>query len=161
MRILKNILAISALAVASFAPSGAVQAQEQRAAADPYTLCSFYPQAAACEAVYQEALKDDSRPSSRSIRDAFNLYARYLKNPGALTDQDRAWLASNAISLPADLGEADLGGLHNVINDPALTKDATLHTNAVKNFISRAVEAEIFCGLNICGESRLNGTSGA
>ena len=122
---------------------------EAQPAAELYTLCSFYPQGAPCEAVYQEALKDQSAPPARSVRDAFNYYARYLKPPAQFTDADRAWLTDNQITLP-DLSEANLGGLHNVINDPALAGDSAARRNAANNFISRALEAELYCGFNSC-----------
>ena len=150
MRILKVFPAISAL-VALGLPS-AVRAQEMPPA-DPYTLCSFYPQGASCEAVYQQALKNESLPAARSVRDAFNSYARYLKPPGALSEQDRAWLQDNQIRLPDDLSPADLGGLHNVIADSALANDAAARRNAVNNFISRALAAELFCGFNKCTDT--------
>jgi hypothetical protein len=149
---LKVFTAIFAVLALNGGPSSRALAQGT-VTTDPYTLCSFYPQGAPCEAVYQQALKNDSLPAARSVRDAFNFYARYLKTPGALTDQDRAWLQSSGIRLPADLTEANLGGLHNVINDPALANDGAARSNAVNNFISRAVEAEIFCGLNKCGNA--------
>ena len=114
-----------------------------------YTLCSFYPQGAPCEAVYQQALKDQSAPAARSVRDAFTYYARYLKTPAQFGDADRAWLADNQINMP-DLNQANLNGLHNVINDPELAPDAAAHRAAVNNFISRALEAELYCGFNSC-----------
>jgi hypothetical protein len=119
--------------------------------ADPYTFCSFYPQGAPCGQVYQQALKDNSSPAAGSVRDAFGSYARYLKPPASLGDQDRAWLKNNDITEPG-LTQANLGGLHNVINDPTLTKDPASQRAAVNNFITRALEAELFCGFNNCGD---------
>ena len=60
---------------------------------DLFSLCSFYPQGAPCPAIYQQALKDQANPASRSVRDAVTYYARYLKTPASFTDQDRAWLS--------------------------------------------------------------------
>jgi hypothetical protein len=119
---------------------------------DLFSLCSFYPQGAPCPAVYQQALKDEANPASRSVRDAVTYYARYLKTPASFTDQDRAWLKDNAITLP-DLNQANMGGLHNVIADPALANNAGARRDAVNNYISRALEAELFCGFNKCGDT--------
>ncbi|HWY60561.1 MAG TPA: hypothetical protein VNW15_01540 [Rhizomicrobium sp.] len=125
---------------------------QNSAAPDPYTLCAFYPQASSCGQVYQQALTDTT-PASGAVRDAFRYYARYLTNPApALTDQDRAYLTANDIDLPSDLVASDLGGLHNVINDPELAADAEARSRAVNNFINRAVEAEIYCGLSSCAD---------
>ena len=66
-------------------------------------------------------------------------------------------MQDNQIELPLDLNAQDLGGLHNVINDPAL-KDGDAKVIAVQNFLSRAVQAELYCGLNGC--SQLQGTTG-
>jgi hypothetical protein len=119
---------------------------------DLFTLCSFYPQGAPCAAVYQQALKDETNPAAHSVRDAVTYYSRYLKNPASFTDQDRAWLKENNITLP-DLDQANMGGLHNVIADPALANNAGARRDAVNNYISRALEAELYCGFNKCGDS--------
>ena len=144
----------AALALLLALPPLAAQAQSngsEDASTNPYTICAFYPQAAACPAVYQRALKDNDDPAARSVRDAFQFYGRYLKPPAAgLTHQDKAYLASAGIDLPADLDAGDLGGLHNVINDPELASDALARNQAVNGFINRALEAELYCGLNRC-----------
>ena len=68
--------------------------------------------------------------------------------PG-LTPDDRKYLADNHIKLPFDLNAENLGGLHNVINDPALSNPQSREM-AVQAFLSRAVQAELYCGLNGC-----------
>ena len=125
------------------------QTTTQTTPTDLFSLCSFYPQGAPCPAVYQQALKDNTSPASRSVRDAVTYYSRYLKNPASFTDQDRAWLKDNSITLP-DLNQTNMDGLHNVIADPALANDAGARRDAVNNYISRALEAELFCGFNTC-----------
>jgi hypothetical protein len=113
-----------------------------------YTQCSFHPQGPGCPAAYQKALKDDS-PDAAAVRDAFRYYARYLgTDNGGLTDADRQRLKQDGITLPKGLDAADLAGLHNVTNDPGLAADT--RPAAVNNFLNRAVEAELYCGLNTC-----------
>jgi hypothetical protein len=117
---------------------------------DLYSHCTFYPQAPVCEKVYQQALTDPS-PGARSVQAAYLGYARYLKNAnGSLTDEDRQYLQRNFIDVPDGLSLQDIGGLHNVINDPALQNDPDARVAAVNNFINRAIEAELYCGLNSC-----------
>ena len=135
------------LGAIALALPGLVQAQT--VAPDPYTPCVFYPQAKTCEAVYQQALKDTS-PAAQSVRESYEKYGRYVKTPApGLTPDDRKYLADNQIELPFDLNAENLGGLHNVINDPALANPQSRET-AVQAFLSRAVQAELYCGLNAC-----------
>jgi len=113
-----------------------------------YTHCSFRPQDAECAEVHQAALKDQSTAAT-SVRDAFTYYARYLAMPPAsLTDADRRFLKDNGIALPMDLDAANLSGLHHVIQDPALSGEAL--RAAVTNYLSRAVQAELYCAFNAC-----------
>lgn len=117
---------------------------------DPYTLCAFHPQSAPCEQLNRQ-IEKETAPQAQAVRQAWLGYARYLKNPAAaLTGQDHIWLQENGISPPVDLSDDDLSGLHYVLADMAL-KDTADRRNAVNNFISRAREAEIFCGFNTCG----------
>lgn len=151
MRLSRALLALTALA----ALAGPARAANEPPAAQDYTLCAFYPQAASCNAVYQHALTD-TNPASGAVRDAFRFYGRYLQTPSSgLSDQDKAYLKDNAIALPYDggngnLNPVNLSGLHNVINDPALAGDASARRQAVTNFVSRALQAELFCGLSKC-----------
>ncbi len=143
-----QILGPAALALL---PAGLAMAQSP--APDPYVPCTFYPQAPACEAVYRQALKDAS-PAAQSVKDAYEKYGRYVKTAASgLTQDDRKFLQDNQIELPLDLNAQDLGGLHNVINDPGL-KDRDTKMIAVQNFLSRAVQAELYCGLSGCGPSQ-------
>lgn len=118
---------------------------------DAYSACSFYPQGAGCDQVYQRALKDSSLEAA-PVREAFQKYARYLKMPSSgLDDQDRRWLKDNHIRLPA-LDAADLAGLHNLLHDDTL-KNGDEKQAAANNFIAHAVQAELYCRLNSCGTS--------
>ena len=115
-----------------------------------YIHCSFRPQDAGCAEAHQAALKDES-PAAQSVRDAFTYYARYLAMPAAsLTDGDRAYLKADGIALPADLDASNLSGLHHVIVDQALSGEA--RHMAVVNYLSRAVQAELYCAFNACGK---------
>jgi len=112
-------------------------------------VCIFAPDPARCEPVYRQALKDSS-PESISVREAYERYAKYLKDPhNTLSDADRKFIKANAIDMPDDLTPAQLSGLHNVINDRA-TGGAEDHKAAVVNFLLRAGEANIYCGLDNC-----------
>lgn len=116
---------------------------------DPDTACYFYPQGPGCEQVYQRALKD-AGPVAISVRDAFEKYARYLRDQrGGLTEEDRHFLKENDITLPFELNGANQAGLHNVINDPAL-RNPVMRRSAVTRFIGHAVQAELYCGTTGC-----------
>ena len=116
---------------------------------DPYVRCSFYPQGAGCEQVYKQASRDTS-PGAASVRNAFEHYARYLKPENAgLTEDDKSFLAKNEIRY-FELNRENLAGLHNVINDPVLAKDAERRRVEVNAFIARAVQAELYCGTSGC-----------
>jgi hypothetical protein len=148
MRISRFFLAFVAACPALFA--GAAEAQS----ADVYTMCAFYPQGEPCAALYQQVLKNSEPPPAFAVKQAFEGYARYLEtSSGApaqgLTDQDRQYLAANSMAVPDDLNAANQAGLHNVINDAALTGDAK--QRAVSNFIGRARQAELYCHFNSCG----------
>lgn len=125
---------------------------------DRYVLCTFRPQASACEAVYKQALHDDT-PAAGAVKAAFEGYGRYVRNAnGALTEDDRRYLAANDIRLP-DLTPEDQAGLHAVLNDPGLQKDANERRVAVNNFLGRAVQAELYCGFNSCNDSERMATA--
>jgi len=117
---------------------------------DLYTLCAFYPKRGSCETVYRKAMSDNSI-FAQAVRAEYTGYARYLGGSGSLTDTDKKYLRENGIMVPSDLSSANQAGLHNVISDPGLTGEK--RPAAVNNFLSRAVEAEIYCGLNGCEES--------
>lgn len=114
-------------------------------------LCIFAPQPGQCDAVYRKALHDAS-PEGSSVRDAYEHYARYLKGENTLTDVDRQYLKASQTSVPDDLSPMQTSGLHNVINDPALARTAGDRKAAVTNYLSRAEEANIYCGLESCGK---------
>jgi hypothetical protein len=127
----------------------AAKVNESRGGEDLYLLCGFYPKPGACEKVYQRALKDTSI-AAQAVRAEYLGYARYLTGRGSLTDADRQYLKDNGIWLPADLTGANQAGLHNVIND--LSLDPASRRIAVNNFLSRAVQAELYCRFNSCEE---------
>jgi hypothetical protein len=133
-------------APASPAPAGSANKSPE----DLYLLCAFYPKAGTCESVYRQALQDASI-SAQAVRAEYTGYARYLVGTATLTGADRQYLKENDITIPNDLSVADQAGLHNVINDATLDGDAK--RAAVNNFLSRAIEAELYCGLNGCEES--------
>ena len=114
---------------------------------DLYMVCAFYPKPGTCETVYQRAMKDTSI-TAQAVRAEYTAYARYLNGTGSLTDADRQYLKDNGILVPTDLSAVNQTGLHYVINDPSLTPD--LKRGAVNNFLSRAVQAELYCGFNDC-----------
>ncbi len=138
-------------------PLPAVAAQEQPSKAQAttdtfalYTRCSFRPQSPGCAAVYQKALTQKG-PDASAVRQAFHDYARYLTPTGSgLTVTDRQFLDDSSITLPSGLTDADLAGLHNVINDPAFAANKAARQAAVNNFLSRAVEAGLYCDLGSC-----------
>lgn len=138
------------VAKADPAPAIIAQAIESNPAVpthDLYTVCAFYPKPGTCEEVYRQAMRDNSI-SAQAVRAEYTGYARYLKDAAALTETDRKFLRDNDIRVSRDLSLANQAGLHNVINDASLRGDAK--RTAVNNFLSRAVEAEIYCGLNSC-----------
>jgi hypothetical protein len=112
-------------------------------------VCIFAPDPVKCEPVFRQALKDSS-PESISVREAYDRYAKYLKDAhNTLSDADRRYLKANAIVMPDDLTSVQLCGLHNVINDRALGS-AEDHKAAVVNYLLRAGEANIYCGIDSC-----------
>jgi hypothetical protein len=150
-------LRLVALAACAMSAGGGLHADElskaapqARPAEDLYMLCAFYPKQGTCEPVYQRALKDNSI-SAEAVRAEYTGYARYLKGSSPLTDADRQYLKETGIRVPNDLSAPNQAGLHNVINDPELSADA--RRAAVNNFLSRAVEAELYCGFNSCQET--------
>jgi hypothetical protein len=137
-------------------PGLAVRGSPQTAAVSPsarqlYAKCALYPEPGTCEAVYQAAMRDDS-VLAEAPRAEYAFYARYLTGQGTLTEQDLQFLKDNAIVLPDGLSGADLAGLHNVIRDESLKPGAK--RAAVNNFLSRAVQAELYCGFNSCAQGR-------
>ena len=141
-------MAAGSLAIAAPSPVTSSVGQNQPAE-ELYMLCAFYPKPGTCEPVYQQALKDNSI-SAKSVRAEYTGYARYLNGSSPLTDADRQYLKEAEILMPNDLSAANQAGLHNVINDPALTADA--RRAAVNNCLGRAVEAELYCEFNNCQE---------
>lgn len=110
-------------------------------------VCAFYPKPGTCEEIYRQAMRDNSI-SAESVRAEYIGYARYLGGAAALTETDRQFLKDNNIRVPEDLSPANQAGLHNVINDASLS--AETKSAAINNFLSRAVEAELYCGFNSC-----------
>lgn len=143
--------AISTLICLSLISGAAVAARAQTP--DPYVRCSFYPQGAGCERVYQKA-QSDSSPGAASVRNAFEHYARYLKpeNSG-LSVEDKTYLVQNGIRF-FELEKENLQGLHNVINDPAWAKDTEARRMEVNAFIAHAVQAELYCARNRCPDKQ-------
>jgi hypothetical protein len=90
----------------------------------------------------------DKGITAQAVRAEYTSYARYLSGTGSLTDADRQYLKDNGIMVPTDLSAVNQAGLHRVINDRSLTPD--LKRGAVNNFLSRAVQAELYCGFNDC-----------
>jgi len=138
------------VAKADPAPAIIAQASESKPAAstqDLYTVCAFYPKPGTCEEVYQQTMRDNSI-TAQAVRAEYTGYARYLNGTAALTETDRQFLRDNGIRVSGDLSLTNQAGLHNVINDASLRGDAK--RAAVNNFLSRAVEAELYCGLNSC-----------
>ena len=112
-------------------------------------ICIFAPDPVKCEPVYRNALKDPS-PESTSVRESYEHYAKYLKDPhNTLSDADRQFIKANAIQMPDDLTPAQLSGLHAVIND-RVTGGAEDRKAAVVNYLLRAGEANIYCGIESC-----------
>ena len=147
------------------APAITAQATESKPAAsaqDLYLVCAFYPKPGTCGEVYRQAMHDNSI-SAEAVRAEYTGYARYLNGAAPLTKADRQFLKDNGIRVSDDLSPENQTGLHNVINDVSLSADTK--RAAVNNFLSRAVEAEIYCGLNGCdtppgtraGANNLNG----
>ena len=128
---------------------------QQNLLSSNYVLCTLHPQSAPCGAVYREALKQQG-PLADAVKSAHAAYAKYVEGGGAgLTDQDRQYLTNNGLGVPADLTPADQAGLHNVINDPAL-KTERQRQAAINNFVSRAIQAELYCGFNACPADNQN-----
>jgi hypothetical protein len=90
----------------------------------------------------------DTSISAQAVRAEYTGYARYLNGTGALTEADRQYLKNNTIIMPPGLSVTNQAGLHNVINDKSLSADA--RRAAVNNFLSRAVQAELYCTFNDC-----------
>jgi hypothetical protein len=116
-----------------------------------YTLCTFYPEPGTCDPVYARAATDNTIPAAESARATYQSYVRYLNTDArALTPEDMAFLKTNNIALPDTLTPTELGGLHGVITDPALQRDAAAKLRAVNAFLGRAVQAHIYCVLHDC-----------
>jgi hypothetical protein len=131
-------------------PASSTSAGENNSSRDLYLLCAFYPKPGTCERIYGQAMKDTSIWAD-AVRAEYTGYVRYLGGTANLTDADRQYLKENSIMIPNDLSAANQAGLHNVINDVTLVADAK--RAAVNNFVSRAVEAELYCGFNSCGDT--------
>ena len=108
--------------------------------------CLLAPEPQLCAKVYQKA-SHDSAPASWSLREAYKRYARYLVGNDALTDADKQYLKANQLDLPNDLTPLQTSGLHNAINDPSLATD---RKSDVTNYLLRAEQANIYCGLQPC-----------
>lgn len=119
---------------------------------DLYILCAFYPKPGTCESVYRQAMKDNSI-AAQSVRAEYMNYARYLHGNAGLSESDRQYLKDNDVIVPRELSAANLAGLHNVINDQSLGASEKL--SAVNSFLSRAVQAELYCGFNKCDDPRV------
>jgi hypothetical protein len=128
-------------------PSVPASSTQSTSTEDPYMVCAFYPKPGTCEPVYKRAMKDQSI-SAQAVRAEYTGYARYLHGTTSLTDADRQYLKNSAIIMPPGLSAANQAGLHNVINDTSLSPDA--RRAAVNNFLSRAVQAELYCSFNDC-----------
>jgi hypothetical protein len=122
-------------------------------AADLYSLCALYPKPGTCEDVYRQALQDDAI-SAQAVKAEYEGYVRYLGGNGPLTEEDRQYLSRHGIRVAGELTPANQAGLHNVINDPALSAEARLL--AVNNFVGRAIQAELYCSFNHCGDEVKN-----
>jgi hypothetical protein len=141
------------LAKADLTPAITAQATQSKPAASAqylYMVCAFYPKPGTCEDVYRQAMRDNSI-GAEAVRAEYTGYARYLSGAAPLTEADRQFLKDNGIRIPEDLAPANQAGLHNVINGVWPSADAK--RAAVNNFLSRAVEAELYCGLNRCDTS--------
>jgi hypothetical protein len=129
------------------AANGQANAPAQKSPEDFYLLCTFYPKPGTCEDVYRYAMRDPSI-SAQAVKSEYTGYVRYLGKTNPLTEQDRQYLKDKAIRVPNDLSPANQSGLHNVINDPTLSEE--VRPAAINGFLSRAVEAELYCGFNTC-----------
>ena len=162
------LLAISALATTAMPthsadadlllPFSQTSSSTNKSALDRYLLCSFYPKPGTCESVYHKALNDSSI-AAEAVRAEYMGYARYLKGTGKLTDADREYLKSNGITVPKDLNSTNQTGLHNVINDSNIAPEQK--RASINNFLSRAVQAELYCRFNSCEEPEQKTNSGA
>ena len=113
------------------------------------TFCAFRPQSESCQAIYQHSLGDPA-PTAVSVKDAFENYGRYVRAAkGPLTDEDRRYLAANNIALPPDLNAEDAAGLHELIHENS-QNGSVASIRAINGFISRAVQAELYCYFNTC-----------
>jgi len=120
-------------------------------------VCAFYPKPGTCESVYRKAMRE-SAISAQAVRAEYTGYARYLTGSEILTDADRQYLRESGIAVPNDLNPINQGGLHNVINDQTLT--AKEKPAAINNFLSRAVQAELYCRFNSCQDLSLGRAAG-
>lgn len=122
---------------------------------DPYVLCSFYPAPGVCEEVYRRAATDKTSPVAESVRAEYQSYVRYLGTAArALSQEDVAWLTTNAVTLPDTLTPEQVGGLHALLADPDLQKDARQKYLAVNGYLRRAVQAHLYCVFNECPGSQ-------
>jgi hypothetical protein len=140
-------MSVQSLEAEELAKANPLPAGTSASGQDLYMVCAFYPKPGTCEAIYQRAMKDTSI-TAEAVRAEYTGYARYLNGAASLTDADRQYLQDNGIMVPTDLSAVNQAGLHRVINDPSLTPD--VKRGAVNNFLSRAVEAELYCGFNDC-----------
>jgi hypothetical protein len=140
------LLRLALLAFAATVAGSAQAADTAPTLQQRYSLCTFAPTPGKCTDVYREALHS-STLAAGAVRDAYNAYARYLTaGAGHLTSSDTSFLKSARIDVPRDLTAVQINGLHNVLNDPSI-KD---RGDAANNFIVRAEEANIYCGMNAC-----------
>ena len=135
--------------IAATRSSAAEAAANAPGAGDAYMLCAFYPKPGTCERIYRKAMTDKDI-AAEAVRAEYAGYVKYLGGNGTLSETDRQYLRDNRITLPDGLSAADQSGLHNVINDPAFAGDADARRIAVNNFLTRAVEAELYCSFSNC-----------
>ena len=150
-RSIGSVLMIAgAAALLTLMPPNIARAQS-KAKADPDMLCALHPEATICPKIFRQAMRQ-SGPGAQAVKDAYESYARYFQDPhGGLTAADRRYLRQNGLAVPGWLNPAQMAGLHNVINDPALAGKAKAREAAVDNFIGRAVQSGLYCDFNVCG----------
>lgn len=66
----------------------------------------------------------------------------------SLTNSDLQYLSESQIRIPNEMSKIQIGGLHRLINDPKVQKDAANREKEVNYYLDLVAEQTIHCAIN-------------